>query len=139
MIIQLLKTLKWLVKPMTSEHECLHEGQIQGQSRKIERLEARSDFKEQRIEELNKKMDKLNDKFDEVIQGFNDLKMESKSDDAELELRLKTIETNHDALKELYEKDKQESQRQFTNRIAVYGVLFAVITILVNVYFASIK
>lgn len=130
--------MKWLVKPMTSEHECIHEEQIQGQSRKIERLETRSEFKEQRIEELNQKMDKLNDKFDEVIQGFNDLKVQSKSDDAELELRLKTIETNHKALKELYEKDKEESQRQFTNRIAIYGILFAAITIMVNVYFASI-
>lgn len=123
---------------MTSEYECIHEEQIQTQSRKIERLEARSDFKEQRIEELNKKMDKLNDKFDEVIQGFNNLKIQSKTDDAELELRLKTIETNHNALKELYEKDKKENQRHFTNRIAIYGLIFAIITIVVNVYFAII-
>ena len=121
---------------MTNECDCVHEEQIQTQSRKIERLEVRSQFKEEQIGELNKKMDKLNDKFDEVIEGFNELKMKSQSDDVKLELRLKTIESEHKALKEAYEKDKKESQKKFTNNIAVLGVICAVITIGVNVYFA---
>ena len=130
--------LKKRLMKMAVEYDCIHEDQIQTQSRKIERLEARSDFKEQRIDELNSKMDKLNDKFDKVIEGFNELKLQSKTDDTQLELRLKTIETNHKALKETYENDKKDNQRQFNNRIAIYGIIFAVITIGVNVYFAII-
>ena len=37
---------------MMTEYTCIHEEQIQGQSRKIEALETRADYKEDAIKEL---------------------------------------------------------------------------------------
>ena len=100
--------------------ECLHEEQLQRQSRKIEALEVRADFKEQQITSLNEKMDKLNDKFDTVIQGFNDLKVQSKQDDKDLEVRLKAIETEL-ALQKQTTKDNYTKLSMF---IAIITVIF---------------
>lgn len=117
-----------LVMKMSTDYECIHEEQIQTQSRKIERLEARSDFKEQRIDELNTKMDNLNSKFDTVIQGFNDLKMQSTNDDKELELRLKTIETEL----ELQKKVTEENRAKLTQYISIVTVIFVALTFYFN-------
>ena len=113
---------------MSVEYDCIHEEQIQSQSRKIERLEARADFKEQKIDDLNKKMDKLNEKFDTVIQGFNDLKLQSKSDDKELELRLKAIETEL----ELQKETTKNNYTKLSLIIAVITVLFVILTFYFN-------
>lgn len=113
---------------MAVEYDCIHEEQIQSQSRKIERLEARADFKEQRIDELNNKMDKLNDKFDEVIKGFNDLKMESKTDDTQLELRLKAIETELD----LQKQTTKDNYLKLSAIIAIITVIFVILTFYFN-------
>lgn len=117
-----------LVKKMAIEYDCIHEQQIQSQSRKIERLEARADFKEQRIEELNIKMDRLNEKFDTVIQGFNDLKMQSKTDDKDLELRLKAIETEL----ELQKETTKSNYAKLSAIIAVITVIFLILTFYFN-------
>ena len=108
--------------------ECLHEEQIQGQSRKIEALEVRAAFKEQQITDLNDKMDKLNDKFDKVIDGFNELKVQSKADDKELELRLKAIETEL-ALQKQITKDNYSKLSMF---IAIITVIFCGLTFYFN-------
>lgn len=110
------------------DYTCLHEEQIQRQSRKIERLETRADYKEQKIDELNTKMDKLNEKFDTVIQGFNDLKIQSSNDDKELELRLKAIETELD----LQKQTTQDNYSKLSMIIAVITVLFAGLTFYFN-------
>lgn len=113
---------------MAVEYDCIHEEQIQHQSRKIERLEARADFKEQRIDEINNKMDKLNDKFDTVIKGFNALKLESASDDKELDLRLTAIETE-------LKVQKQESKSNYMKLsaiIAVISIVFVILTFFVK-------
>lgn len=102
------------VMKMTT-HDCIHETDILGQSRKIAELETRSDYKEKQITDLNRKMDLMDRKIDKLIDGFNDLKMQSKQDDAKLELRLKTIETRLDeqekAFKESKEKDKENRDK----------------------------
>ena len=124
---------------MAVEYDCIHEEQIQSQSRKIERLEARADFKEQRIDELNNKMDKLNEKFDKVILGFNEFKVDSNKGDVELELRLKTLETDYENLKESIKEKEDDEQRRFTNQMLILGTIFTVITIIVNIYFNFIR
>ena len=49
---------------MPTEHNCIHEEQIQGISRKTAELEARADYKEKRIDELNTKMNEMDKKLD---------------------------------------------------------------------------
>ena len=75
-------------------YTCLHEDQIQGQSRKIERLEARADFKDQRLDEINNKMDKMEEKIDDLSDNVNKLILQSTKDDKNLEMRLTKIETD---------------------------------------------
>ena len=118
------------VMKMTT-HDCIHEDQLLGQSRKIAELETRSDYKEKQITDLNRKMDLMDRKIDKLIDGFNDLKMQSKQDDAKLELRLKTIETRLDeqekAFNESKEKDKENRDRN-NYYFGIIGIAVAILT-----------
>ena len=124
-----------LVMKMPTEHNCIHEEQIQGISRKTAELEARADYKEKRIDELNDKINEMDKKLDILVQGFNDFKVDSNKGDVELELRLKTLETETKNLKEILEKKEEEDQRRFNNRMLLLGAMFTIITIAVNIYF----
>ena len=117
------------------EYVCIEKDQLSNQSRKIAELEARADYKEKRIDELNDKITDMDKKLDILVQGFNDFKMDSKKGDVELELRLKTIETDHDNLKRSLEKKEEENQKRFNNQLAVFAFICAVITLVVNIYF----
>ncbi len=108
-------------------YTCLHEDQIQGQSRKIERLEARADFKEKRLDELNDKIDKMDGKLDTIVDTVNDFILQSSQQDNQLEIRLTKVETD-------MENQKMESQR----RTVWIGIGLTIITILINVYFHMI-
>lgn len=120
---------------MAAEYTCIHEEQIQGISRKTAELEARADYKEKRIDELNNKINEMDKKLDVLIQGFNDFKVDSNKGDVELELRLKTIETDYKNLKESLKNKETDDQRRFNNQMVILGIIFTIITIGVNVYF----
>lgn len=106
------------------DHPCIHEDQIQGQSRKIERLEARADFKDRRLDELNEKIDKMDGKLDDIADTVNNFILQSNQDDKDLEIRLAKIETD-------MKNQKEENQR----RIAWIGIGLTILTILINVWF----
>lgn len=113
------------------EYTCIHEDQIQGQSRKIERLEARADFKDKRLDELNSKMDKMEEKIDDLSKDVNKLILQSTKDDNDLELRLKAIETEL----ALQKQTSNDNHNRLSSLLAVVGVGLTIITILINVYF----
>ena len=117
------------------EYQCIHEDQIQGLSRKTAELEARADYKEKRIDELNDKINEMDKKMDKLLDGFNQFKLDSNKGDTELELRLKAIETEQAVMKEQQKKYMESNQRKLTNSIAVIGVVLTIITILINIYF----
>ena len=114
--------------PSIPNHECIHEDQLLGQSRKIAELETRSNFKEQQILDLNRKMDNLSTKMDKIIDGYNDLRMQSKQDDKELELRLKTIETEL----ELQKQTIVDNRARTSQYIAIITVIFVALTFYFN-------
>ena len=105
-------------------YNCIHEEQIQGQSRKIERLEARADFKDKRMDEINDKMDKMEGKLDTLNDNVNKLILQSSQDDKQLEVRLTKIETD-------MKNQKEESQR----KTIWIGIGLTILTILINIYF----
>lgn len=113
------------------EHTCIRDDQILGQSRKIAELEARADYKEKRIDELNENVNKMNEKLDKVLDGFNELKLQSTKDDQDLELRLKAIETEL----ALQKRTTTENHNRVSSLLALVGVGLTIITILINVYF----
>lgn len=127
--------MQLVMKLNNNDHHCIHEEQIQGISRKTAELEARADYKEKRIDELNTKMNEMDKKLDILVQGFNDFKVDSNKGDVELELRLKTIETDYQNLKDSIKDKEKDDQRRFNNQMLILGAIFTVITIAVNIYF----
>ncbi|WP_407375134.1 hypothetical protein [Methanobrevibacter sp.] len=120
---------------MAAEYTCIHEEQIQGISRKTAELEARADYKEKRIEELNDKINNMDKKLDILVQGFNDFKVDSNKGDVELELRVKTIETDYQNLKEKLKEKEDNEQKRFNNKMLMIGAALTVITIGINILF----
>lgn len=112
---------------MAADYTCLHEDQIQGQSRKIERLEARADFKDKRIDDLYDKIEKMDEKIDALSDSVNKLLLQSTQDDKNLEVRLTKIETD-------MQNQKMEAQR----RTVWIGIGLTILTILINVWFHMI-
>ena len=116
-------------------YTCIHEEQIQGQSRKITELEARADFKDKRIDELYNKMEKMENKLDTLNDNVNKLILQSNQGDTDLELRLKAIETEL----ALQKQTTTENHNRVSQLLAMVGVGLTIITILINVYFNMIK
>ena len=113
---------------MVAKHDCFYEEQIQGQSRKIERLETRADWKDQRLDEIDKKIEKMDEKIDQLLNGFNDLKLQSNNDDSQLELRLKAIETELEANKNAV----QDYRNRFTLILSMITIFFTALTFILN-------
>ena len=118
-----------------AKYECMHEELLQDHNLKIGQLESRADFKDQRIGALEKKMDKMDQKLDNISQTLNDIKIQSNKDDTQLELRLKTIETELALMKEQQKKDREENQKRLTNYIAIITVALTVLSIGLNYIF----
>ena len=110
-----------------TEHACIQEPTIT-------QLKVHQDYETQRIDELRDKIDKMDKKLDKVLEGFNELKLQSNKDDNQLELRLKAIETEQ----ALQKHTSLENHNRLTQIIAVVGVGLTIITILINVYFKMI-
>ena len=110
-----------------TEHACIQEPTIT-------QLQVHQDYETQRIDELKIQIDKMDKKLDKVLEGFNELKLQSNKDDNQLELRLKAIETEL----ELQKHTSLENHNRLTQIIAVVGVGLTIITILINVYFKMI-
>ena len=110
-----------------TEHTCIQEPTIT-------QLQVHQDYETQRIDELKIQIDKMDKKLDKVLEGFNELKLQSNKDDNQLELRLKAIETEL----ALQKHTSLENHNRLTQIIAVVGVGLTIITILLNVYFRMI-
>ena len=116
------------------DYTCIHEDQIQGQSRKIAELETRADYKDKRIDDLYTKIDKMEEKIDTLNNNVNQLILLSNKGDTDLELRLKAIETEL----ELQKQTNIDNHNRISQIIALVGVGLTIITILINVYFNMI-
>ena len=112
---------------MTVEHACIQEPTIT-------QLQVHQDYETQRIDELKIQIDKMDKKLDKVLEGFNELKLQSNKDDNQLELRLKAIETEL----ELQKQVATENHNRVSQLLALVGVGLTIITILINVYFKMI-
>ena len=94
-----MKTILKLVMMMTAaEYTCIHEEQIQGQSRKIEALETRADYKEDAIKELKNDMKELKKSIDSLDKTINDYIIKSIEDDNTLKSYINSLENRITAL-----------------------------------------
>ena len=117
-----------LVMMMT--HDCEYEETIINQSRKIERLEARADYKHERMAEVNDKIDKLTEKIDGFVSSMTDLTLKSTNDDHLLDARLKAIETELALQKQTTQDNKDRTNQYFV----IIGLFFTALTIYLNYF-----
>ena len=110
-----------------TEHTCIQEPTIT-------QLQVHQDYETQRIDELKIQIDKMDKKLDKVLEGFNELKIQSNKDDNQLELRLKAIETEL----ELQKQTNIDNHNRLSQLLALIGVGLTILTILINVYFKMI-
>ena len=136
-------------KEVSPEYICIHEKRIGKTENRITSLEERADFKDEKISELNDNIKEMDSKLDKLNENFTQFMLQSNKGDTELELRLKSYETklatteqqlkNNEkqlkSLKDSIKEDKEESQRNFNNNILKLGVIFSIITILLNILF----
>lgn len=108
-----------LVMMMT--HECIHEEQIQGQSRTIERLGAELNYKKERLDELKADNKRMEEKIDDIKECMDKIVLKSQTDDNKLETRLVAIETEQKVMKS--EQNK---------KLAIIGVILAALTFYFN-------
>ena len=124
-----------MVMKMAVEYDCVHEDLIQNQSRDIERLKTRQELKEKRIDDLYEKIEKMEEKIDKMNDNINQLILKSTQGDTNLELRLKTIETELHLMKQQQEKDREDSQKRLTNYLAIMGLLLTGLIFIINYFF----
>ena len=120
---------------MAVNYDCVHEDLIQSQTKDLERLKTRADYKDKRIDELYVKMEKMEQKLDTMNDNINKLIVKSNKGDTDLELRLKAIETEL----ELQKQTSIDNHNRVSSIIAVVGVGLTIITIAINVFFNIIK
>ena len=92
---------------VTEIHEhCIHEEQIQGQSRKIAELDTRADYKEKSIMEIKDDIKGIKQSMESLEKTINDFILKSINDDATLrelvnvqDNRITALETTNKTLK----------------------------------------
>lgn len=92
-----MKNIRLLVMTMV-QHECIHEDQLIGQSRKIESLETRADYKEESIKELKADMKELKESIGSLDKTINDYIIKSIEDDNTLKSHINSLENRITAL-----------------------------------------
>ncbi|MBR3213925.1 MAG: hypothetical protein IKF79_05355 [Methanosphaera sp.] len=120
---------------MAVEYDCVHEELLQSQTKDLERLKTRADYKDKRIDELYVKMEKMEEKIDKMNENIQKLILKSTEGDTDLELRLKAIETEL----ALQKQTNIDNHNRVSSIIAVVGVGLTIITIAINVFFNIIK
>ena len=120
---------------MAIEYDCIHEDLIQNQTRDLERLKTRADYKDKRIDDLYVKIEKMEEKIDKMNENIQKLILKSNQGDTDLELRLKAIETEL----ALQKQTSIDNHNRVSTLLALVGVGLTIITILINVYFNLIQ
>ena len=95
---------------------------------KIERLEARADYKDRRMDEIDKKLERMDTKIDKMNENINALILKSNKEDNKLEQRLIAIETNLQTNKDAI----QDNRNRSTLIISVVTIFFTALTFIFN-------
>lgn len=116
------------------EHSaCLHEEQLQGQSRAIERIDAELGYKKERLDELKEDNRRMEEKLDDIKDCLNKMQVASNKNDSELEVRLKAVETKIDDLEQKVDNNKDDIDKRTNQAYVKIGLIFTAITIIISV------
>lgn len=118
-----------VVVMMVAEHiTCVHEQQIQSQSRIIERLDAELGYKKERLDDLKEDNRRMEEKIDDIKDCVNEIILKSKTDDEVLDKRILALETRQKVQDEMIEKNRADNNI----KLYVIVVVFAVLTFYFN-------
>ena len=84
---------------MAIEYDCIHEELLQTQTKDLERLKTRADYKDKRINELYDKIEKMEDKIDTINENVTKIMMKSVQGDSDIDKRVTSLETTVKVLK----------------------------------------
>lgn len=134
------------VMTLTDSHTCLHEEQLNGQSRAIERLSAELDYKKERLDDLKEDNRRMEQKIDNLNTVMTDFVATSNRNDSKLEVRLTSIEEKQNQSDKKFEKIdkkfddlKEEHNKETTNKLTKYGLLISAISVAICILFNVIK
>ena len=113
---------------MAANHKCIHEEQIMGQSRAIERMDTELNHKKERLDELKEDNRRLEEKIDKLSENVNTFINASDTKDNELNNRVLRIETEQQVLKDLTKKNRED----FNTRLAIITLIFLALTFYFN-------
>ena len=81
------------------EYICIHEDKFQEAETKLSHLEARMEFKEEKIDQLVLDFKKMDEKLDKINENIYQLQLESAKDDFNIDNRVTQLETTVRVLK----------------------------------------
>ena len=109
-------------------HECLHEEQIRGISRKTSELEANAKYHEKHLDELNLSLKDLQHSIDNISDTINEFILKSVNDDSDLKEYITGLENRIIML----ETAKNEQWKLFTGLGVLIPIVSFVITYLLK-------
>ena len=109
-------------------HECVHEEQIRGISRKTSELEADAKYHEKHLDELTVSIKELQESIDKISESINKFILKSVNDDSDLKKYITTLENRIVML----ETAKNEQWKLFTGLGVLIPIVSFVITYLLK-------
>ena len=107
---------------------CMHEDQIQGQSRSIERLNAELNYKKERLDDLKEDNRRMEKKLDELSSDISEFISQSDTKDYALNERIIKIETRQEVQDEATQKNRDD----FKLWLSIVTVVFLILTFYFN-------
>lgn len=111
-----------------SDHICIKEEQLQGQSRTIERLDAELAYKKERLDDLKEDNRRMEKKLDTLSKDISEFISQSDSKDYALNERLIRIETRQEVQDEATKKNRDD----FKLWLSIVAIIFAILTFYFN-------
>lgn len=111
----------------------MHEEQLQGQSRAIERIDAELSYKKEKLDDLKEDNRRMEEKLDDIKDCLNKMQLQSNKNDSELEVRLKAMETKVDDLDKKVDSNKDDIDKRTNQAYVKVGLIFTAITIIINI------
>ena len=119
-------------------YDCIHEEQLQSQSRSIERINAELNYKKERLDELKEDNKRMEEKLDDIKDCMNKLVLKSNSNDSALEARLVAIETKQKDLENKVDENKKNSDNELNQRLVRIGLIISGISVGIGLIFRFI-
>ena len=111
---------------MVAEHACLHEEQLQGQSRAIERMNAELSYKKERLDDLKEERSRLQERQGKLLTmidleiKFEGRKVGSMKLDKSLVEKIERLQKENKELKDKVETPKNQEKQVEVKRYDAY-------------------